>query len=175
MFKNLIKLILLVAVIFAVYKLATGVKTEAFEINQPGALLIVIVLSGALLGAITFGVWHLFSLRKQKGIKKAMPDEIVCFGIAMSLIVLGLWILIRDLRTLASFSYNFSQVINQLGLLTFVLFPVIPLFFIIGAIAFLFLKKWGQVLIQISLILDISLRIFVIIGFQTFWFFSSTS
>lgn len=105
------------------------------------------------------------------GLKR--PTDIKLVGIFA--ITLGGWILLRDIRPLYYLLLNLSQIVGDFGLST-VVFGVFYLFvlsicFIFGGIAFLLLKRWGRILVLISLVVDLLIRLVFIVHF---WYASFT-
>jgi len=88
-------------------------------------------------------------------------------AVGMLAIVWGAWRLFGNINTTFIALSRFSQIVSAIDL-PYTLFATLyyPLFFIclfVGGIAFLFLKKWGKVLMQIGLVIDILVRLYGII------------
>ncbi len=104
-------------------------------------------------------------------LKKPMESKLL----GIFAITLGGWILLRSIRPSYYLLLNFSQIVGDFGLSTFVFGVfysfVLSICFILGGIAFLFLKRWGRVLVLISLVVDLLIRLVSIVHF---WYASFT-
>lgn len=168
--KKIVKvMLLLLGLGFIIFKLAVGTRGTVDSPAGPITLLACLISGGIVLGTVIFGIWYFFTVIRAGGkiIRSAVSFEIT--GVGLTLIVLGEWVLIRDIRAIISLFSGFSAVVREFGLWSITLLPILPVLFIAAGAGFLFLKNWGKILAQVSLTIDLLLRSFTIAGFWLNW------
>lgn len=80
------------------------------------------------------------------------------------------WSGVRLFQNIHIISYGisrFSQIAGQVGLFSAIFYssyyPLFSICLLVGGIAFLFLKRWGKILLQVGLAADILVRLYAII------------